>query len=61
VAVHNSREVVRGGPISKRDVRFGGRGGARVTVKAHHSEAGGPIDRLDQTDDTTVATEQQVS
>jgi hypothetical protein len=52
---------VRGGPISKRDVRFGGRGGARVTVKAHHSEAGGPIDRLDQTDDTTVATEQQVS
>jgi hypothetical protein len=47
----------RGGPISQRDVRFGGRGGARVTVQAHHSEAGGPIDRLDQTDDTTVATE----
>jgi hypothetical protein len=37
-------------------VRFGGREGARVTVQAHHSEAGGPIDRLGQTDDTTVAT-----
>jgi len=37
------------GPISQRDVRFGGRGGARVTVQAHHSEAGG-INRQTRSD-----------
>ncbi|CAD6207032.1 unnamed protein product [Miscanthus lutarioriparius] len=45
----------RGGPISRRDVRFGGRRRRSESHSGTSQRIWGPIDRLDQTDDTTVA------